>query len=53
MKNLKVSFSIIFILCTYNISIHSYELTDESIKNELHNFTTIKKDKDFQFEWKL
>ena len=53
MKNLKFSFFIIFILCIYNISTHSYELTGESIKNEIHNFTTIKKDKDFRFEWKL
>jgi len=52
-KNLKAAFSIIFALCSYNISIYSDELIDESIKNELHNFSTIKKDKDFHFEWEL
>ncbi len=54
MKNLKVSFFIFFVLCSYNGDTFSDDLnTSISIKNELYNFSTLKKDKDFQFEWEL
>ena len=54
MKTIKISFIVVFILCSYNSSAFSDDSLDSiSVKNELYNFSTIKKDKDFRFEWEL
>lgn len=54
MKNIKVVFFTIFALCSYYNSAFSDDILDSiTIKNELYNFSTIKKNKDFNFEWEL
>ena len=54
MKNIKVAFFTIFTLCSYYNSAFSDDILDSiTVKNELYNFSTIKQNKDFNFEWKL
>ncbi len=54
MKNIKVAFFTIFALCSYCNPAFSDDVLDLiTIKNELYNFSTIKKNKDFSFEWEL
>jgi len=53
-KNLKALSLITFILWSQNYSAYSDDLLNSiSIKNELYNFSTIEKNKDFQYEWEL
>ena len=56
MKNIKIVFLAAFAISIY--SYHNYAFSNDllnpaSITNELYNFTTIKKDKEFRIEWEL
>ncbi len=54
MKNIRVVFFIFFALCIYHNSAFSDDVLNSiSIKNELYDFYTIKKDKGFRLEWEL
>jgi len=55
-KNNKIVFLAIFAISMYSYNNTAYSdslLNSISIKNELYNFSTIKKDKGFRIEWEL
>ncbi len=54
MKSLKISLLAFLIACSFLNSVHPDDLLNSmSIKSELHNFSTIKKNKNLQYEWEL